>query len=78
MARTPFHEGVHIPCSTAFNYFCSRSPCLSVPALQVSLTKDLPVQVCYNIADMGFVKYYLAPKVDAVEGASYVPPTPQP
>ena len=28
------------------------------------MTKDLPVKVSYNIADMGSVKYYLAPKID--------------
>ena len=36
----------------------------------MSLTKDLPVQVSYNIADMGYVKYYLAPKIEDDEVAA--------
>ena len=38
--------------------------------LQISLTKDLPVAVGYNIGDMGFVKYYLAPKIEDDEVAA--------
>ncbi len=34
------------------------------------LTKDLPVQVSYNIADLGHVKFYLAPKIDDDEAAA--------
>jgi hypothetical protein len=35
--------------------------------LQVSLTKDLPIQVGYTMNDLGFIKYYLAPKIDDEE-----------
>jgi proliferating cell nuclear antigen len=35
--------------------------------VKVSLTKDLPIVVEYTIADMGFIRYYLAPKIDDEE-----------
>ncbi|KAL6785327.1 PCN1A [Auxenochlorella protothecoides x Auxenochlorella symbiontica] len=34
---------------------------------QIKLSKDLPVVVEYRIADMGFVRYYLAPKIEDEE-----------
>jgi hypothetical protein len=41
-------------------------PC---PPSQVtlSMSKDLPVVVEYRIAEMGYVRYYLAPKIDDEE-----------
>lgn len=35
--------------------------------VQVSLTKDLPVMVSYKIGDLGYMKYYLAPKINEDE-----------
>ncbi|KFM28599.1 Proliferating cell nuclear antigen [Auxenochlorella protothecoides] len=37
------------------------------PMVQIKLSKDLPVVVEYRIADMGFVRYYLAPKIEDEE-----------
>ncbi|CAG9461250.1 unnamed protein product [Pedinophyceae sp. YPF-701] len=34
----------------------------------LSLSKELPVMVEYRIADMGHIRYYLAPKIDEEEG----------
>jgi proliferating cell nuclear antigen len=33
----------------------------------LSMSKDLPVVVEYRIAEMGYVRYYLAPKIDDEE-----------
>jgi len=44
------------------NNFAKATPLSST--VQVFLTKDLPVQVNYNIQDLGYVKYYLAPKIE--------------
>ena len=37
---------------------------------QVSLTRDLPVKVSYNIGDIGGIQYYLAPKIEDDETAA--------
>jgi proliferating cell nuclear antigen len=34
------------------------------PTVQLSLSPDVPILVDYTIANMGFVRYYLAPKID--------------
>jgi proliferating cell nuclear antigen len=31
------------------------------------LSKDIPIVVEYRISDVGFIKYYLAPKIDEEE-----------
>jgi proliferating cell nuclear antigen len=38
------------------------------PVVRVCLTKDLPIVVEYGIGDMGYIKYFLAPKIDDEEG----------
>ena len=44
------------------NNFAKATP-LS-PSVQLSIIKDAPIKVSYNISDMGSVSYYLAPKID--------------
>ena len=48
------------------NSFAKATP-LS-PTVTLSMSKELPVVVEYRIADMGFVKFYLAPKIEDEEG----------
>mmetsp|Transcript_21779 Transcript_21779/g.60538 ORF Transcript_21779/g.60538 Transcript_21779/m.60538 type:complete len:263 (-) Transcript_21779:79-867(-) len=48
------------------NSFAKATP-LS-PTVTLSMSKELPVVVEYRIQDMGFVKYYLAPKIEDEEG----------
>jgi len=36
--------------------------------VKIGLTKDLPIVVDYKIEDSGFLKYFLAPKIDDEEG----------
>lgn len=47
------------------NSFTKATP-LSVTVM-ISLSSDLPVVVEYKIADMGYVRYYLAPKIEEDE-----------
>jgi len=47
------------------NNFAKATPLSNT--VKVGLTKDLPVNVEYTIADMGYIKYYLAPKIDEEE-----------
>ena len=35
--------------------------------VQLQMSKELPVVVQYLIADMGYVRYYLAPKIEDEE-----------
>jgi hypothetical protein len=37
------------------------------PQVTLSMSKELPVVVEYRIADMGYVRYYLAPKIEDEE-----------
>ena len=39
------------------------------PTVQLQMSKELPVVVQYLIADMGYVRYYLAPKIEDEETA---------
>ena len=32
--------------------------------VKLSLAKDIPILVEYAIGDMGYIRYYLAPKID--------------
>jgi proliferating cell nuclear antigen len=34
------------------------------PQVILSLSKDLPIVVEYRIQEMGYVRYYLAPKIE--------------
>ena len=34
------------------------------PTVTLSLSPDVPILVDYTIANMGFIKFYLAPKID--------------
>lgn len=46
-------------------------PCVPCPPRQViKLSKELPVVVEYKVADFGYVRYYLAPKVGVPGGGS--------
>eukprot|EP00955_Chlamydomonas_euryale_P091087 364595-Chlamydomonas_euryale.AAC.12 len=47
------------------NNFAKATPLSS--QVQLKLTKDLPVQILYNIAEIGWITYYLAPKIEADE-----------
>jgi proliferating cell nuclear antigen len=44
------------------NSFTKATPLSSTVSL--SLSKDLPIVVDYHIADMGSIKFFLAPKID--------------
>lgn len=44
------------------NFFTKATP-LS-PTVSLSMSTDVPLVVEYKIADMGFVRYYLAPKIE--------------
>ncbi|KAL6757673.1 hypothetical protein V8C86DRAFT_3094705 [Haematococcus lacustris] len=37
------------------------------PSVKISLTKDLPIVVEYTIGEIGWVKYFLAPKIEDEE-----------
>jgi proliferating cell nuclear antigen len=55
------------PCTVTFaikylNIFAKAAP-LS-PQVTLSLSNDVPIVVEYKIEDMGYVRYYLAPKID--------------
>lgn len=47
------------------NSFAKATP-LS-PTVTLSMSKELPVVVEYRIADMGHVRFYLAPKIEDEE-----------
>jgi proliferating cell nuclear antigen len=44
------------------NSFAKATPLTN--SVSLSLSKDLPIVVEYAIADMGHIKFYLAPKID--------------
>lgn len=44
------------------NYFTKATP-LS-PQVSLSMSPDVPLVVEYKIADMGYIRYYLAPKIE--------------
>ena len=46
---------------------CAQATGLS-PQVTLSMSKELPVVVEYRIAEMGYVRYYLAPKIEDEEG----------
>mmetsp|Transcript_41223 Transcript_41223/g.105424 ORF Transcript_41223/g.105424 Transcript_41223/m.105424 type:complete len:263 (+) Transcript_41223:212-1000(+) len=48
------------------NSFAKATPLSSTVTL--SMSKELPIVVEYRIQDMGFVKFYLAPKIEDEEG----------
>ncbi len=48
-------------------FVCAQATGLS-PQVTLSMSKELPVVVEYRIADMGYVRYYLAPKIEDEEG----------
>ena len=50
------------------NSFTKASPLSNI--VTISMSSDLPVVVEYKIADMGYVRYYLAPKIEEEEGES--------
>lgn len=52
----------------ALRYLNSFTKATSLaPSVLIKLSKELPVVVEYKIADMGHVRYYLAPKIDEDE-----------
>jgi proliferating cell nuclear antigen len=50
------------------NFFTKATP-LS-PQVCLSMSSDVPLVVEYKIGDMGYVRYYLAPKIEDTEEAS--------
>ncbi|GFH22252.1 proliferating cell nuclear antigen, partial [Haematococcus lacustris] len=61
---------LHDPVALTFalrylNNFAKATP-LS-PSVKISLTKDLPIVVEYTIGEIGWVKYFLAPKIEDEE-----------
>jgi len=50
------------------NFFTKATP-LS-PQVCLSMSADVPLVVEYKIGDMGYVRYYLAPKIEDAEEAS--------
>ena len=47
------------------NFFTKATPLSGTVTL--SLSKDVPLVVEYKIAEYGYVRYYLAPKIDDEE-----------
>jgi len=52
-----------IPTSLFFFFFPHQATPLST-SVSLSFSKDVPLLVEYKIADVGFLRYYLAPKID--------------
>lgn len=50
------------------NSFTKASPLSNI--VTISMSSDLPVVVEYKIADMGYIRYYLAPKIEEEGGES--------
>lgn len=62
------NEGVVLTFALRYlNYFTKATP-LS-PQVTLSMSPDVPLVVEYKIADMGHVRFYLAPKIEDEEGA---------
>lgn len=64
---------LHDPVTLTFalrylNSFAKATPLSGQVTL--SMSKELPVVVEYKIADMGYVRYYLAPKIEDVRSAA--------
>ena len=59
----PFYRFIII----LLNSFTKATPL--APTVQLQMSKELPVVVQYLIADMGYVRYYLAPKIEDEETA---------
>lgn len=50
------------------NSFTKATPLSS--SVSISMSSDLPVVVEYKIAEMGYLRYYLAPKIEDDEEQS--------
>lgn len=50
------------------NSFTKATPLSS--SVTISMSSDLPVVVEYKIAEMGYLRYYLAPKIEEDEDQS--------
>lgn len=48
-----------------FNSFTKATPLSST--VSISLSTELPVVVEYKVAEMGYIRYYLAPKIEEDE-----------
>lgn len=42
------------------------------PTVRLSLSKDLPITVEYEIEKLGYLRFYLAPKIEEDEGLEEV------
>lgn len=42
------------------------------PSVRLSLSKDLPITVEYEIEKLGYLRFYLAPKIEEDEGIEEV------
>lgn len=57
------HEPVTLTFALRYlNSFCKATPLAGQVTL--SMSKELPVVVEYRIEEMGYVRYYLAPKIE--------------
>ncbi|KAL8093564.1 proliferating cell nuclear antigen-like [Apium graveolens] len=54
------------------NSFAKATPLAN--QVTISLSSELPVVVEYKIAEMGYIRYYLAPKIEEDEAANYAQP----
>lgn len=50
------------------NYFTKATPLIG--SVTLSMSKDVPLVVEYRVGDMGFIRYYLAPKIEDGEEES--------
>ncbi|XAR65891.1 hypothetical protein NMG60_11011885 [Bertholletia excelsa] len=57
------------------NSFAKATPLSS--QVTISLSSDLPVVVEYKVAEMGYIRYYLAPKIEEEEAESHVETIPK-
>ena len=57
-------ESVELTFALRYLNFFTKATSLS-PSVTLQLNKDLPLVVEYRIEDIGYVRYYLAPKIDS-------------
>nr|BAB28436.1 unnamed protein product [Mus musculus] len=62
------NEPVHLTFALRYLNFFTKATPLS-PTVTLSMSADVPLVVEYKIADMGHLKYYLAPKIEDEEAS---------
>eukprot|EP00069_Balaena_mysticetus_P002319 bmy_16007T0 len=68
LSQTKMNEPVQLTFALRYLNFFTKATPLS-PTVTLSMSADVPLVVEYKIADMGHLKYYLAPKIEDEEGS---------